>query len=126
MPDHRSTAMVYDGDRQSMVAVNDGRRWRTIVDHRRTTVDHHRTIGQRWLIGRVRSGHGPGQVGSWAESGSGRPRGMPHVSHVCTRVSHVCPRGIHVDADVDIITTRESNPRPLAQRLKGYPKSQLS
>nr|GFA88527.1 hypothetical protein [Tanacetum cinerariifolium] len=25
-----------------------------------TTVDHHRTIGQRWLIGWVRSGHGPG------------------------------------------------------------------
>nr|GFA93604.1 hypothetical protein [Tanacetum cinerariifolium] len=57
--DHRSTAAVYGGDRRSMVAVNDGRRWRTIVDHRRTTIDHHRTIGQRWFIGWVRSAHGP-------------------------------------------------------------------
>nr|GEV05159.1 60S ribosomal protein L28-2-like [Tanacetum cinerariifolium] len=40
-----------------------------------------------------------GQVGLWTGSGSGRPRGMP-------RVSHVCPRGIHVDADVDITTMR--------------------
>nr|GEU97529.1 hypothetical protein [Tanacetum cinerariifolium] len=62
-PDHRSTEAVYDGDRRSMVAVNDSRRWRTIVDHRRTTVDHHRTTGQWWLIGQVRLGHGPGQVG---------------------------------------------------------------
>nr|GFB38691.1 hypothetical protein [Tanacetum cinerariifolium] len=105
-----------------MVEVSDGRRWRT-------TVDHHRTTGQRWLIGRsgrvmgrvwIGSGLGlPGLNQVWAGSGSGRPRGMPRVSHVCTRVSHV-------DADVDIITTRESNPGPLAQRLKGYPKSQLS
>nr|GEU38350.1 hypothetical protein [Tanacetum cinerariifolium] len=65
LADHRSTAAVYDGDRRSMVAVNDGRRWRTIIDH-------HRTTGQQWLIGRVRSGHGSGQVGSWAGSGSGR------------------------------------------------------
>nr|GEY38605.1 retrovirus-related Pol polyprotein from transposon TNT 1-94 [Tanacetum cinerariifolium] len=47
-------------------------------------------------------GHGPVWIGSepgldrvWAVSGSGLPRGMP-------RVSHVCPCGIHVDADVDI------------------------
>nr|GEY69659.1 hypothetical protein [Tanacetum cinerariifolium] len=111
--DHRSTAVVYGGDRRSMVAVSDGRRWRTIVDH-------HRTTCQWWLIGRVRSGHGPGQVRSWAGSGSGR------VGSGLDRVSHVCLRGIHVDADVDITTTRELNLGPLAQRLKGYPKSQLS
>nr|GEU99384.1 hypothetical protein [Tanacetum cinerariifolium] len=35
---------VYGGDRRSMVAINDGRRWRTIVDHRRTTIDHHRSM----------------------------------------------------------------------------------
>nr|GFA50231.1 hypothetical protein [Tanacetum cinerariifolium] len=102
-PDYQSTTLVYGGDRRSMVAVNGGCRWRT-------TVDHHRTIDQRWLIGRVRSGHGPGLVGSWAGlgrvmgrawikswagSGSGRLRGMP-------RVSHVCPHDIYVDVDVDI------------------------
>nr|GEY29511.1 hypothetical protein [Tanacetum cinerariifolium] len=51
--DHQSTAAVYGGDQRSMVAVNDGRRWRTIVDH-------HRTTDQRWLIGRVGSWPGPG------------------------------------------------------------------
>nr|GFD26654.1 hypothetical protein [Tanacetum cinerariifolium] len=30
--DHRSTATDQNGDRRSMVAVNDGRRWRTTVD----------------------------------------------------------------------------------------------
>nr|GFC43800.1 hypothetical protein [Tanacetum cinerariifolium] len=52
MPDHRSTtadhrsmAAEHGGHRRSMVAVNDDRRWRT-------TVDHHRTTSQRWLIGR--------------------------------------------------------------------------
>nr|GEX84867.1 hypothetical protein [Tanacetum cinerariifolium] len=42
-PNHRSTVAVYGGDRRSMMAVNDGRRWQTIVDHRRTIVDHRRT-----------------------------------------------------------------------------------
>nr|GEW36894.1 hypothetical protein [Tanacetum cinerariifolium] len=56
-----------NGDRWSMVAVNDGRWWGTIVDHRWTTVDHHQTTGQWWLT----DSHRPGQVGSWAESGSG-------------------------------------------------------
>nr|GEY02087.1 uncharacterized mitochondrial protein AtMg00810-like [Tanacetum cinerariifolium] len=36
----RWRSAVNGGDRRSMVAVNDGHRWRTIVDH-------HRTIGQR-------------------------------------------------------------------------------
>nr|GEW43217.1 retrotransposon protein, putative, Ty1-copia subclass [Tanacetum cinerariifolium] len=40
---HRSTAADHGGDRRSTVAVKDGRRWRTTVDCRWTTVDHHRT-----------------------------------------------------------------------------------
>nr|GEX48354.1 UBN2 domain-containing protein [Tanacetum cinerariifolium] len=43
---HRSTAADHGGDQRSMVVVNDGRRWRTTVDCRWTTVDHHRTTGQ--------------------------------------------------------------------------------
>nr|GFA80017.1 hypothetical protein [Tanacetum cinerariifolium] len=54
--------------------------------------------GQRSGLGR--SGLGLDWV--WAGSESGLPRGMPRLSHMCTRVSHVCPHGIHVDADVDI------------------------
>nr|GEX82824.1 putative reverse transcriptase domain-containing protein [Tanacetum cinerariifolium] len=88
--------------------VNDGRRWQTIVDHLRPPPDHRSTVVDRpSQVGR------PGQVGSWAESvgswagsrtghvgfGSGRPRGMPRVSHMCTRVSSVCLRGIYVDAE---------------------------
>nr|GEV96301.1 reverse transcriptase domain-containing protein [Tanacetum cinerariifolium] len=46
MSDHRSMAAGHDGHRRSMVAVNDGRPWRTTVDCRRTTVNHHRTTGQ--------------------------------------------------------------------------------
>nr|GEU87315.1 hypothetical protein [Tanacetum cinerariifolium] len=89
----RSTT-VNAADHRSTVAVNDGRRWRTTVDCRWTTVDHHRTTGQRWLVGRSTSGPGPGLDRVRVGSGSGPPRGMP-------RVSHVCPRGIHVAADVD-------------------------
>nr|GEV58951.1 hypothetical protein [Tanacetum cinerariifolium] len=59
--DYQSTAAVYGGDRRSMVAVNDGRRWRTIVNHRRTTFYHHRST----VVDR------PGQVRSWTGSGSG-------------------------------------------------------
>nr|GEX94258.1 hypothetical protein [Tanacetum cinerariifolium] len=44
---HRSTPVDHGGERRSTVAVNDGRRWRTNVDCRWTTVDHHRTTGQR-------------------------------------------------------------------------------
>nr|GEZ03960.1 hypothetical protein [Tanacetum cinerariifolium] len=91
---HRSTAAVHGGDRRSKVAVNDGRRWRTTVDCRWTTVDHHRTIGQWWLVGWSTIGSGPGSGRVWIGSGPGPPRGMP-------RVSHVCPRGIHMAADVD-------------------------
>nr|GEW71769.1 hypothetical protein [Tanacetum cinerariifolium] len=50
LPDHWSTAAVYGGDRRSMVAVNDGDRRSMVAvndDRRwRTTVDHHRTTGQ--------------------------------------------------------------------------------
>nr|GEW40920.1 hypothetical protein [Tanacetum cinerariifolium] len=45
---HRSTAADHGVDRRSTVAVDDGRRWRTTVYCRWTTVDHHRTTGQRW------------------------------------------------------------------------------
>ncbi|GKD20839.1 hypothetical protein Tco_1222542 [Tanacetum coccineum] len=87
-PDHRSTATI-----------NDGQQRRTTVDHRRTTVDHRRTTGQRrwsttvnggepplttagppvnhWVMvgsGRVKGRVRPGQVGSWAGSGSGLVR----------------------------------------------------
>nr|GFB58332.1 hypothetical protein [Tanacetum cinerariifolium] len=92
---HRSTAADHGGDRRSTVAVNDDRRWRTTVDCRWTTVDLHRTIGQRWLVGRSTSGSGSGLGRVRVGSGSGPPRGMP-------RVSYVCPCGIHVAADVDI------------------------
>nr|GEW95341.1 retrovirus-related Pol polyprotein from transposon TNT 1-94 [Tanacetum cinerariifolium] len=53
MADHQLTAADHGGDRRSIVAINDGRWWRTTVDDRRTTVDHHWTTGQRWLIGRA-------------------------------------------------------------------------
>nr|GFA60247.1 hypothetical protein [Tanacetum cinerariifolium] len=63
---HRSSEADHDGDRRSTVAVNDGRRWRTTVDCRWTTVDHHRTTGQRWLVN--------SQRWTWAGSGSGPNR----------------------------------------------------
>nr|GFB34030.1 hypothetical protein [Tanacetum cinerariifolium] len=88
---HRSTPADHGGDRRSTVAVNDGRRWRTTVDCRWTTVDHPRTTGQRWLVGWSTIGSGP----VWIGSGPGPGR-------VCHVACHVCPRGIHVDADVDI------------------------
>nr|GEZ67101.1 zinc finger, CCHC-type [Tanacetum cinerariifolium] len=84
--------MAIGGQRWSMVAVNDGRLWRTIVDHRRTTVDHHRsTVVDRQL-----------NVGSWAGSGSGR-----HVAHSKSATSsatsacwsHVSPRRSATSAD---------------------------
>nr|GEY55541.1 hypothetical protein [Tanacetum cinerariifolium] len=77
---NRSTAADHGGDRRSTVAVNDGRRWRTTVDCRWTTVDHHRTTGQRWLVG-------------WSTSG------LDRACHVACHVSATCA---HVDADVDI------------------------
>nr|GFA35953.1 hypothetical protein [Tanacetum cinerariifolium] len=46
---HRSTAADHGGDQRSMVVVNDGRRWRTTVDCRWTTVDHHRTTAHHHL-----------------------------------------------------------------------------
>nr|GEU62436.1 UvrD-like helicase, ATP-binding domain, P-loop containing nucleoside triphosphate hydrolase [Tanacetum cinerariifolium] len=74
-PAHRSTATVYGGDRRSTVAVNDGRWWRTNIDFRRTT-------GQRWLIGRARLGHGPGQVGLWAGSRSGKVKDFATLANL--------------------------------------------
>nr|GFC41130.1 hypothetical protein [Tanacetum cinerariifolium] len=61
----------HGGDRRTTVAVNDGRRWRTTVDFRWTTVDHHQTTGQRWLVGRSTSRSGSGLAGS--RSGRVRP-----------------------------------------------------
>nr|GFB36218.1 hypothetical protein [Tanacetum cinerariifolium] len=91
--DHRSMSADHGGDWRSTVAVNAGRRWRTTVDCRWTTVDHHRTTGQRWLVGWsmlgtglvwIGSGPGPGRV--WAGSGSVPPRGMPRV-RTCANVA---------------------------------------
>nr|GEZ83367.1 hypothetical protein [Tanacetum cinerariifolium] len=80
--------MAIGGQRWSMVAVNDGRLWRTIVDHRRTTVDHHRST----VVDRQSN------VESWAGSGSGR-----HVAHLESATSacwsHVSPRGSATSAD---------------------------
>nr|GEV94857.1 hypothetical protein [Tanacetum cinerariifolium] len=113
--DQRWRSTINGGDRRSMVAVNDGRRWRTIVDHRRTTVDHHRTTDQRWLTGSQPTGHRPGQVGSWARSGSGHGPGLDPVRHVC-------PRGIHVDADLDITTHMGVEPRTSSLSTQGLPQ----
>nr|GEW61175.1 hypothetical protein [Tanacetum cinerariifolium] len=86
---HRSTAADHGGDRRSTVTVNDGCRWRTIVDCRWTTVDHHRStvvgglVNKRVWAGldRVSIGSGPGPGRVWIGSGSGPPRGMPrHIS----------------------------------------------
>nr|GFC12761.1 hypothetical protein [Tanacetum cinerariifolium] len=76
---HRSTPADHGGDRRSTVAVNDGRRWRTTVDCRWTTIDHHQTTGQWWLVGWSTIGSGPVWIGSgsgrvWAGSGSGLDR----------------------------------------------------
>nr|GFB53131.1 hypothetical protein [Tanacetum cinerariifolium] len=90
-------AADHGGDRQSTVAVNDGRRWRTTVDYRWTIVDQHWTTGQRWLVGSQRldmgrSGSGLGRV--WIGSGSGLGRvwigsgpGPDRVRHVACHVS---------------------------------------
>nr|GEV14414.1 hypothetical protein [Tanacetum cinerariifolium] len=93
---HRSTTADHGGDRWSTVVVNDDRRWRTTVDCRWTTVDHHRTTGQWWLVGSqcwTWAGFGSSLARVWIGSGPGLPRGMPRVSHVCTRVPTWHPRG---------------------------------
>nr|GEV28158.1 hypothetical protein [Tanacetum cinerariifolium] len=116
-PDHRSTAVVYGGDRRPW--------WWTIFDHCRTTVDHHRTIDQPPGNGGRPAVNRPGQdrvmgqvwIESWAGSGSNPPRGMP-------RVSHVCPRGIHVDADMDINNYAGLNlgPPECGSKLSSFPE----
>nr|GEX65124.1 hypothetical protein [Tanacetum cinerariifolium] len=87
---HRSTATDHGGDRRSTVAVNDGRRWRTTVDCRWTTVDHHRStvVGKQSMLdmGRVWIGSGPGLDQVWAGSGSGPGR----VCHMACHVSATC------------------------------------
>nr|GEX86261.1 hypothetical protein [Tanacetum cinerariifolium] len=50
------------GDRRSMVVANDGRQWRTIVEHRRTIVDYYRTTGQRWLTDSQSASHRPAHI----------------------------------------------------------------
>nr|GFA88644.1 hypothetical protein [Tanacetum cinerariifolium] len=112
----RST-MVNAADHRSTVAVNDGRRWRTTVDCRWTTVDHHRTTSQRWLVGRSTSGPGP----VWIGSGSGPGRvwvGSATWHATCQPRVHMCqPRGIHVAADVDNMHKEELNSGPHAWSL---------
>nr|GFC53160.1 hypothetical protein [Tanacetum cinerariifolium] len=77
--DHRSTPADHGGDRWSTVAVNDGRRWRTTVYCRWTTVDHHQTTGQRWLVGWSTSGSGLGSGRFWAGSATWHATCQPRV-----------------------------------------------
>ncbi|GJX83419.1 hypothetical protein Tco_0332900 [Tanacetum coccineum] len=125
---HRSHHRTF-GQRWSTVATDGQRRRSTVADHQSTTtgppINHHwttcqpppdhrsTTAGPRVNDG-GQLGHEPGQVGSWAEfgsgqsgSGSGRPRGMP-------RGVHVSPHGVHVAADVDYIPQLGVEPGPLA------------
>nr|GEZ23996.1 hypothetical protein [Tanacetum cinerariifolium] len=90
---HRSTAADHGGDRRSTVAVNDGRQWRTTVDCRWTTVDLHRTIGQRWLVGRSTSGSGsgPNRVGSGSATWHATCQPRVHTCQPCVPTWH--PRG---------------------------------
>nr|GEX92712.1 integrase, catalytic region, zinc finger, CCHC-type, peptidase aspartic, catalytic [Tanacetum cinerariifolium] len=80
----------YDGQRRRSTTVNGG--------------------GSRWS--------GPGLVWVWIGSGPGPPRGMPRVSHVCTR-------GIHVDADVDNMPFVGVDPGTLMLESLGKPRDQL-
>nr|GEV18570.1 hypothetical protein [Tanacetum cinerariifolium] len=100
--DIRSMIAVYDGDRWSMVAVNDCRWWRTIVDQLQTTVDPHQTTGQWWLT----DSHRPGLDRIWARSGLGLGRVRHVACHVLATLtatsacrSHVRPRGSATLAD---------------------------
>nr|GEY41200.1 hypothetical protein [Tanacetum cinerariifolium] len=104
--DHRSTTGANDGDRQSMVAIG-GQWWRsTMVAGGGPSLT---TVGPSQL-----AGHRTGQFGSWIGFGSGPPRGMP-------RVSHVCLRRIYVDADVDITTHMGVEPRTSSLTTQGLP-----
>nr|GFC37435.1 hypothetical protein [Tanacetum cinerariifolium] len=107
--------MVKAADHRSTVVVNDGRRWRTTVDCRWTTVNTTGPpvnggwwAGQRAGLGRSGSGLGRVRVGSG--SGSGRVR---HVSATCAHVSATCA---HVASTwqltLIISTRRESNSGP--------------
>nr|GEV38032.1 hypothetical protein [Tanacetum cinerariifolium] len=77
----RSSPEDHGGDRRSTVAVNDGRRWRTTVDCRWTTVDHHRSTVVGGLVNawnwagldRVWIGSGPGLDRPSSDSPFGPP-----------------------------------------------------
>nr|GFA33216.1 hypothetical protein [Tanacetum cinerariifolium] len=84
---HRSTPADHGGDQRSTVAVNDGRRWRTTVDCRWTTVDHHRTTGQQWLVGWSKLGMGRVWIGSGSEIASPEVTHEIHDSKGCTFLS---------------------------------------
>nr|GEV34343.1 hypothetical protein [Tanacetum cinerariifolium] len=110
--DHRSTATDH-GQRRQTTLVIDGQWWQsttvadggpplTTVEPPLTTVDHYQTIADHHQTTDQRWLIGRSVLVKgwvWIGSGPGRPRGMPRW---------------------------ESNPVPLAQRLKGYPKRQLS
>nr|GFC78345.1 hypothetical protein [Tanacetum cinerariifolium] len=83
MVNHRSTAADHCGDWRSTVVVNDGRRWRTTVDCRWTTIDHHRSM----VVGK-QSTLDMDQV--WIESGSG-PGWVCHMACHVSATWH--PRG---------------------------------
>nr|GEW41150.1 hypothetical protein [Tanacetum cinerariifolium] len=104
---HRRSTQPATGQRRRVTPPTTGQRWRSMTvnaaDHRSTVA-----VNERVWAGLDRV---------WARSGSGPPRGMPRVSHMCIRVSHVCPRGIHVAADVDNKHKEESNSGPHAWSL---------
>ncbi|GJT53936.1 reverse transcriptase domain-containing protein [Tanacetum coccineum] len=71
-PDHRLTVVNGGSQRWSTAVITagppvngGGQRRSKAADHRRPPPDHRRTTGQP-------TGHGPGQIGSWAGSGSGK------------------------------------------------------
>nr|GEU54423.1 hypothetical protein [Tanacetum cinerariifolium] len=55
LPEHRSTEAVYDGDRRSMVAVNDSQRHRTTGQQKRSTT----VIDGQWRRSTTIAGGGP-------------------------------------------------------------------
>nr|GEZ97026.1 hypothetical protein [Tanacetum cinerariifolium]GFA11823.1 hypothetical protein [Tanacetum cinerariifolium] len=112
---HRSMEADHSGDRRSTVAVNDGRRWRTTVDCRWTTVDLHRTTGQRWLVGRSTSGSRSGLDRVWAGSGSGldRVRVRSATWHATCQ-----PRVPTWQLTWILSNKRESNPVPLGWNFR--------
>ncbi|GJS35994.1 hypothetical protein Tco_0534376 [Tanacetum coccineum] len=105
-PDHRSTVVNDDGQRRSIAADHRRTTARPPPDHRSTVVDGLSTGGPGQVLGRVRSGiepgqvgHGLGQVGSWA--GSSRVMGQvgsPRVSCHVSRWDPLADMSVHVAA----------------------------